>query len=174
MASILHYLGCINNNPTNYCRISVPAINALPVTSLLMQSCRRHRSTAQLPLWGLLSCATSSIPCLPFLLSKNSFPCPLGMFETAAGFVSYIQVLQNQHGYIQLQCYPHPAHQKMSPFFGVGGVRWATFLTRKAPPEFGGAGHPIGPEFWASNRPPQKVVDKHSYERVSLRVHDRP
>lgn len=118
MASILHYLGCINNNPTNYCRISVPAIKLLPVTSLLMQSCRRHRSTAQLQaLWGLLSCATSSIPCLPFLLSKNSFPCPLGMFETAAGFVSYIQVLS-----------PPSTPKNVS---WVGGVRWATFLTRK-------------------------------------------
>ena len=151
MASILHYLGCINNNPTNYCRISVPAIKSLPVTSLLMQSCRRHRSTAQLPLWGLLSCATSSIPCLPFLLSKNSFPCPLGMFETAAGFVSYIQVLSKiSMATSSFKCYPHPAHQKMIPFFGVGGVRWATFLTR-FPHQNWGIQSVNRPEFWASN-----------------------
>ena len=153
MASILDHLGCINNNPTNYCRISVPAIKLLPVTSLLMQSCRRHRSTAQLQaLWGLLSCATSSIPCLPFLLSKNSFPCPLGIFETAAGFVSYIQVLSPPEEYVGPPFWREKLHQNW------GG--------KSASNRAGIFGHPMGHL--------RKLWTKHSYETVSLRVHDRP
>ena len=118
MAEILHYLGCINNNSTKYCRISVPPSMGSRCLSQVF-SCNRAGDTGaplsckhfRVVVMSVSSCRFHH-PFLPFLLSGDSFPCPLGMFETAVGFASYIQVLQNQHATSSCSVVPTLYHTK--------------------------------------------------------------